>query len=69
MNAGEPVRMPDKDEEGLGDKRSTEELCRYWETRLLEVARGMSRTEETTDRSVVIAAALFLGELAEKVTE
>jgi hypothetical protein len=57
------------DGEGPGEypirKRNQPEQCRYWEQKLLEIAQEMPRDK----RTVVIGAALFLGELSEKLPE
>jgi hypothetical protein len=59
--------MPEGNDEFIPRKRSLDEQCRWWESRLLEVANTLRREEERNNRTAVIGAALFLGELSTKI--
>ena len=50
-------------------KRTLPEQCQYWESELVKVAERMRRKSERHERAVVLAAAFFLGDLADRILE
>jgi hypothetical protein len=62
MEPERPVEYPIR-------KRTLPEQCQYWESELVKVAERMRRKSERHERAVVLAAAFFLGDLADRILE
>jgi hypothetical protein len=61
MEPERPVEYPIR-------KRTLPEQCQYWESELVKVAERMRRKSERHERAVVLAAAFFIGDLAESIS-